>query len=126
MELAEKDLLLLKIVQGEVKCKKCDIRGLISQGANPALVNPITRVQPIHFAAKLGNIPILKGLLEDDRVYADAVDARGKVPYEWADDFQQAKAELLLVTTILDNPTRYSSRSVREARMHFENKSELA
>lgn len=122
----EKDLLLLKAVQREQGCKKCDVRALIKEGANPASVDPATGLQPIHFAARTGNINVIKALLEDDRVFADAIDPRGKVPYEWAKDFHHTKAEMLLVNTIVDNPKRYSDASIRQARHHLAIRHEMA
>src|SRR4051812_40217864 len=102
MSIDPKDLQLLTVVQ--LGCKKCDVRELIAKGANPVIEDPVNGLQPIHFAARFGNIKIIKALLEDERVFADAVDPRGKVPYEWADEFNHARAELLLVHTIIENP----------------------
>jgi hypothetical protein len=45
--------------------------------------DPVSGLKPIHLTARLGNLNVLKALLEDERVFADSVDPRGKVPYEW-------------------------------------------
>jgi hypothetical protein len=69
---------------------------------------------------------ILTGLLQDERVYADAIDPRGKVSYEWADEFNQTKAEMFLVETIIGSPAKYTPQSIREARHHLVVKRELS
>lgn len=118
-DLSEKDITLLRILQHKPTLKKCDIRTLIAGGANPAVKDPTNGLQPIHMAARLGDLNIIKALLEDKRVYADSVDTRGKVPYEWAEEFDNTQAEMLLINTIVDNPDRYSEQSIKEARHHL-------
>ena len=125
MSVANNDLRLLMLVRHEKGCKKCDVRDLIQKGANPVVQDPANGLQPIHYSARWGDIPVIEALLEDKRVYADAVDRRGKVPYEWADDFQHPKAEVLLLKAIICNPKRYSLESIREAQVHIALKKEL-
>lgn len=125
MSIANNDLRLLKLVRHERGCQKCDVRDLIQKGANPVVQDPASGLQPIHYSARWGDVPIIEALLEDERVYADAVDRRGKVPYEWADDFEHTKAEVLLLKAIIDNPTRYSIRSIHDAQGHIALKKEL-
>jgi hypothetical protein len=121
-EIAQKDQQLLQAVSKP--SKKCEIRALIAGGADPTVIDPVSGLRPIHIAARDGNMNALKALLEDDRVHADCVDPRGKVPYEWADEFKHARAEAFLLNTIFENPSRYSRQSVREARHHLRVKSE--
>ena len=121
-EITQKDQQLLQALSRP--SKKCEIRALIASGADPTVIDPLSGLRPIHIAARDGNINALKALLEDDRVHADCVDPRGKVPYEWADEFDRTKAEELLLNTIFDNPSRYSKQSIREARHHLRVKGE--
>jgi hypothetical protein len=44
--------------------------------------------------------------------FAEAVDPRGKVPYEWDDEFKHSKAKLLLVHTIIEKSQRYSRQAI--------------
>jgi hypothetical protein len=64
--------------------------------------------------------------LQDERVYADAIDPRGKVSYEWAGEFNHTKAEMFLVETIIGAPAKYAPQSIREARHHLIVKRELS
>ena len=121
-ELAQKDRQLLQALSKP--SKKCEIRALIAGGADPTVIDPVSGLRPIHIAARDGNINALKALLEDKRVHADCIDSRGKVPYEWADEFKRTRAEDLLLNTIFENPSRYSRQSIREARHHLRVKSE--
>jgi hypothetical protein len=118
-QLSEKDITLLRILQHEQALRKCDVRALIAGGANPAVTDPTSGLKPIHIAARLGDLNILKVLLEDERVFADSVDTRGKVPYEWAEEFRKTQAEMFLVNTIIENPQRYTERSIKDARHHL-------
>src|SRR5262245_16272207 len=105
--LSDKDSELLLAIQFPKSCKKCDFKKLIASGADPNVADPLSGLKAIHLAAKAGNVAALRALLEDDRVAADTVDPRGKVAYEWADDFGHAKAEMLLVNFIIEHPERY-------------------
>jgi len=119
----DKDLLLA--IQNAKGCRKSDIKTMIANGANPDAVDPTSGLRAIHIAARRGSLTILKALLEDERVYADAVDPRGKVPYEWAQEFNHSQAEMLLVNEIIEKPNRYSLQSVREAKYHLQIRNEL-
>src|ERR1043165_7879219 len=116
-EITEKDRQLLRALNRPGK--KCEIAALIAAGADPTVIDPATGLRPIHIAARDGNMNALRALLEDDRVHADCVDPRGKVPYEWADEFNHSKAEAFLLNTIFENPSRYGRQSIREARHHL-------
>jgi len=104
------------------KCK--DVDRLLYDGADPGVEDPASGMQPIHLAARYGNIKILSSLLRDNRVRADSVDRRGKVPYEWAEEFSHAQAESLLVNEILAHPSRYGMDAVNQAKHHVEIKTE--
>ena len=77
-------------------------------------------MQPIHLAARYGNQKDIQRLLVDPRVKADCVDQRGKVPYEWADEFNHTQAELLLVNEIINNPKRYNDKPIEQISFKFE------
>jgi hypothetical protein len=92
---------------------------LVHDGVNPDVEDPFCGMRPIHLAASVGNTDIIELLLNDQRIRADIPDRRGKVPYEWAADFDHAKAEALLVDHILQNPHRYGKSSLGLARYHL-------
>lgn len=108
------------IYRGDVK----SVEYLLLNGVNPDVEDLFSGIKPIHFAASRGNIKILEVLLSDGRVKADAVDRRGKVPYEWADEFGQSKAETFLIDTILGDFVKYSPTSRRDVRCHLKLKGE--
>ena len=96
-----------------------EVTRLLEEGANPSIEDPTSGLLPIHLAARYGNTEILFQLLNDERVRADSVDRRGKVPYEWADEFKHEEAETLLINHITTNPKRYDKNAKKLAKHHI-------
>ena len=94
-------------------------KNLITGGVNAEAEDPLSGMHPIHLAASLGDIDVIDLLLKEKNIRADTIDRRGKAPYEWAQEYKQAKTEMFLLNEIFNNPERYGKTSVELAKMHL-------